>query len=62
MKEKTPLPLKTKGLQDNGAFVHKKLSELTPDSRNANKGTPRGNQMIEDSLRLLYDGVVACIL
>jgi len=43
--------MKTKGLQDNGAVVHKKLSELKPDSRNANKGTPRGNQMIEDSLR-----------
>jgi len=62
MKVKTPLPLKTKGLQDNGAVVHKKLSELTPDSRNANKGTFRGNQMIEDSPPLLYDGVVACIL
>ena len=54
--------MKTKGLQDNGAVVHKKLSELKPDSRNANKGTPRGNQMIEDSPPLLYDGVVACIL
>jgi len=43
--------MKTKGLQDNGAVVHKNLSELKPDSRNANKGTPRGNQMIEDSLR-----------
>ena len=30
---------------------HKKLSDLVPDRRNANKGTPRGNQMIEDSLR-----------
>jgi transposase-like protein len=30
--------------------------------KEANKGTPRGNQMIEDSPPLLYDGVVACIL
>jgi len=29
----------------------KKLSELTPDSRNANAGSERGNQMIQDSLR-----------
>lgn len=28
-----------------------KLKDLTPDTRNANKGTPRGQQMIEDSLR-----------
>ena len=35
----------------NSAVLHKKLKDLTPDSRNANKGTPRGNQMIEDSLR-----------
>ena len=33
------------------AVVNKKLADLTPDSRNANKGSPRGNQMIEDSLR-----------
>jgi len=28
-----------------------KLSDLTPDTKNANKGSERGNQMIEDSLR-----------
>jgi site-specific DNA-methyltransferase (adenine-specific)/site-specific DNA-methyltransferase (cytosine-N4-specific) len=28
-----------------------KLSTLIPDGKNANLGTPRGNQMIEDSLR-----------
>jgi len=28
-----------------------KLKDLTPDTRNANKGTPQGQQMIEDSLR-----------
>ena len=28
-----------------------KLSTLSPDMRNANLGTPRGSQMIEDSLR-----------
>jgi hypothetical protein len=28
-----------------------KLSTLIPDMRNANLGTPRGSQMIEDSLR-----------
>ena len=32
----------------NSAVLHKKLTDLTPESRNANKGTPRGNQMIED--------------
>jgi site-specific DNA-methyltransferase (adenine-specific) len=29
----------------------KKLSDLTPDARNANKGTERGSAMIRDSLR-----------
>jgi DNA modification methylase len=33
------------------AVTHKKLSDLAPDSRNANKGTERGNAMIENSLR-----------
>ena len=28
-----------------------KLADLVPDARNANRGTPRGNQMIESSLR-----------
>lgn len=28
-----------------------KLADLIPDKRNANKGTPRGSQMVEDSLR-----------
>ena len=41
----------SKVFTNNYAVAHKKLSDLTPDSRNANKGTPRGNQMIEDSLR-----------
>ena len=36
---------------NDSAVVTKKLVDLTPDSRNANKGSPRGNQMIEDSLR-----------
>jgi len=31
--------------------IKRKLADLTPDSRNANLGSPRGNQMIEDSLR-----------
>ena len=35
----------------SSAVATKKLVDLTPDSRNANKGSPRGNQMIEDSLR-----------
>jgi DNA modification methylase len=30
---------------------HRKLADLTPDRKNANKGTPRGSQMIEDSFR-----------
>ena len=29
----------------------KKLADLKPDSRNANKGTPRGNAMIQESLQ-----------
>src|ERR1035437_1551012 len=32
-------------------LITKHLADLTPDSRNVNKGSPRGNQMIEDSLR-----------
>lgn len=28
-----------------------KLADLTPDARNANKGTPRGSKALEDSLR-----------
>ena len=36
---------------NDSAVVTKKLVDLTPDTRNANKGSPRGNQMIEDSLR-----------
>jgi hypothetical protein len=30
---------------------HIKISELIPDERNANKGTPRGAQALEDSLK-----------
>jgi 16S rRNA G966 N2-methylase RsmD len=41
----------TKDLTNNCAVISKKIAELVPDSRNANKGSPRGNQMIEDSLR-----------
>jgi DNA modification methylase len=33
------------------ALSTRKLSELTPDARNANKGTARGSAMIRDSLR-----------
>jgi hypothetical protein len=33
------------------AVTTKKLDNLTPDSHNANKGSPRGSQMIKDSLR-----------
>jgi hypothetical protein len=33
-----------------------KLSDLTPDARNANKGTERGRYMIEQSLRKLGAG------
>src|SRR5687767_15136053 len=29
----------------------KTIRDLSPDNRNANKGTPRGLQMVEDSLR-----------
>ena len=43
--------LQTNNLAENKAVSYKKLSDLTPDSRNANKGSERGNQMIEDSLR-----------
>src|ERR1035437_892001 len=41
----------TKDLINNCAVISKKIAELVPDSCNANKGSPRGNQMIEDSLR-----------
>ena len=33
------------------SVVNKTLRDLTPDSKNANKGTPRGQQLIEQSLR-----------
>ena len=33
------------------ALTSRKLSDLTPDKRNANKGTARGAAMIRDSLR-----------
>lgn len=33
------------------AVAHKKLADLTPDAKNANRGTERGGQMVEDSLR-----------
>ncbi len=36
---------------ESSSLSVKKLSELTPDSRNANAGSERGNQMIQDSLR-----------
>ncbi len=35
----------------SSALLEKKLSDLKPDARNANKGTARGAQMIKDSLR-----------
>ena len=35
----------------SSALLEKKLSDLKPDTRNANKGTARGAQMIKDSLR-----------
>jgi hypothetical protein len=33
------------------AVANKKLRDLTPDAKNANKGTERGARMVEDSLR-----------
>lgn len=33
------------------SLLTRKLSDLAPDARNANKGTERGNAMIENSLR-----------
>jgi hypothetical protein len=38
-------------MRENTSIIHKRISDLQPDAKNANKGTPRGNQMIEDSLR-----------
>lgn len=35
----------------NGHKTLKVIGDLVPDSLNANKGTPRGQQMVEDSLR-----------
>jgi hypothetical protein len=35
------------------ACVNKKLADLIPDNKNANKGTPRGQKMIEDATRQL---------
>lgn len=42
MKRKTP---------PDSTVLHQKLSDLTPDARNANKGTARGAAMIRASLR-----------
>lgn len=33
------------------AVVNKRLADLTPDTKNANRGTERGGQMVEQSLR-----------
>ena len=33
------------------ACLHKKLADLIPDNRNANKGTERGNALIQESLQ-----------
>jgi hypothetical protein len=35
----------------NSAVVHKKVCDLKPDHRNANKGSKRGNAMIQESLQ-----------
>ena len=40
--------------KSQGDFV--RPSDLTPDVRNANEGTPRGRGMLEDSLRKLGAG------
>jgi DNA modification methylase len=42
---------KPKNLPPGNAVARKKLSDLTQDAKNANKGTARGNAMIEKSLR-----------
>lgn len=54
--------MQTNNLTENKSVSYKKLSDLTPDSRNANKGSARGNQMIEDSLRQYGAGstLIAC--
>jgi hypothetical protein len=38
-------------MKRNGHKQINSIADLSPDSRNANKGTPRGQQMVEDSLR-----------
>ena len=38
-------------MKRNGHKQIKSIKDLQPDSRNANAGTPRGQQMVEDSLR-----------
>src|ERR1039458_8572307 len=43
--------MKTKELRDNSSVVYKKLADLTSDNRNANKGTERGNALIQESLQ-----------
>ena len=39
-----------------GQVLTKKIGDLVPDDRNANKGTERGQQMIENSLRTFGAG------
>ena len=43
--------MKTKKIANNSAYSLKKLADLTPDNRNANKGTERGNALIQESLQ-----------
>ena len=43
--------MKTKAKPESFAVVNKRIDELLPDAKNANKGTARGKAMIEASLK-----------
>ena len=51
LKKKTTGKAKSAPIRAQSGFETRKIGTFLPDSRNANKGTEPGQQMIEESLR-----------
>jgi hypothetical protein len=51
LKKKTTAKVKSAPIRAQSGVETRKIGTFLPDSRNANKGTERGQQMIEESLR-----------
>jgi hypothetical protein len=51
LKKKTTAKVKSAPTRAQSGVATRKIGTFLPDSRNANKGTERGQQMIEESLR-----------